>query len=72
MTQTTISQQGLALILIENELENNYAEVRRWQRRADEAQVMLNEAKSRLTRNQETLSRLKNAIGKNNWIYEPA
>lgn len=59
MTQLTISESALALILLENELQNNYAEVRRWQRRVDEAQQSLNEAKDRLTCNQELLMKVK-------------
>lgn len=65
----TLSESGLALILLENEIERNRGEVRRMQDRFHEANRNLIEAKERLEHNETTLSRVLTAIGKNNWTY---
>lgn len=65
----TLSESGLALILLENEIERNRSEVRRMQDRFNEARSNLIEAKERLEHNESTLSRVTEAIGKNNWTY---
>jgi len=65
----TLSESGLALILLENEIERNRSEVRRMQDRFNDARRNLIEAKERLEHNEATLSRVMTAIGKNNWTY---
>ncbi len=60
----TLSESGLALILLENEIERNRSEVRRMQDRFNEARRNLIEAKERLEHNEVTLSKVLTAIGK--------
>lgn len=65
----TLSESGLALILLENEIERNRSEVRRMQDRFNDARRNLIEAKERLEHNEVTLSKVMAAIGENNLTY---
>lgn len=52
MSQVKLSQRGLALILLENEINNNRDEVLRLTRRLEEAKINLLVATHRLNKNQ--------------------
>lgn len=62
METLTLSEAGLALILLEHEINNNRAEVNRTLFRLDEAKTNHILAEARLRRNEELLKRAKQVI----------
>lgn len=51
-----ISESGLALILLENEISNNWKELHRWELRLIEANNAVQEARQRIHKNTELLN----------------
>lgn len=58
----SLSKAGLALILLENELQNNDAEVNRLTERLREAEMLLNAAIARRQENLNKLSRIVRGV----------
>lgn len=58
----TLSEAGIALILLENEIANNAQAARRWSRRYQEAQVELQELKRQREFLTEALGQIKGTL----------
>lgn len=68
-TTLTISEQSLALLILDNEVHNNQAEVNRLAARLRQAQIDYDLAAVRLEKNKRLLSQAQDSIKKIDWRY---
>lgn len=62
MTEVTLSDAGIMLILLENELANNTQAMRRWARRENDAHIEMQELRKQREQLVNTLELLKKSI----------
>lgn len=69
MTPLTISEHSLALLILDNEVDNNQAELNRLAARLRQAQIDYDLAAVRLDKNKRLLSQALDSIKKIDWSY---
>jgi hypothetical protein len=63
VTNVTLTEAGVALILLEQELRNNVAETQRWQRRVQALELEYNAACDRVTDTRRKIEAIRRSIG---------
>ena len=69
VSTVSLSEAGLSLLLLENELNNNDAEVDRLTARLQEAETLLAEAIQRRRENRKKLAQVLGSIKDHYWLF---